>query len=711
MPKGRKGKLNFPTRQNRAAFVPASFDATARTVDIIWTTGAEGERFEWDGEVYLESLRVDESSVRLGRLNAGAPVLDTHCSNDLDSQIGVVQRAWIENGVGHATVQLTSREERAGVVADIQAGIIRNISVGYVVHHYERVLGAEGEPDRLIATDWEPLEISFVPVPFDAGAQTRGGVKPRTFTANITDRTKGKPKMPRSIKQIRTALAEARANLVKSREIEDEAKIAEAQQALEDVSAELDEALDTLDEGAGGATGGEDGDGQPNAPPVARTGEEGSEEAERAIQAERTRISQITELARQFGFTPDQVQPMIARGLTVSQAQTSILITLAQRQQSINGSSGDNTVDTNRQKARANIEAAILHRAAPGKHKLPNEAREYRGHTMIDLAREAIQMAGGNTRGMDRSEIARVALNVAGTSQQRAAGMHSTSDFPMILGNTINRALRAAYDELEQTWRPLGRQNNFQDFRARTSVALGEASRLEKVREGGEYKYGTLPEDGNTLRAEKWGKIIAYTWEMMVNDDLGAFDRIPDALARSARQTESDVVWDLFLTDRKYSDGVNVFAAGHGNLAGTAGPLNITTLQAGRQAMRTQKGIDKKTFVQTTPRFLVVGPLNELAAYQYTSAAYVPVNNAGINPVYNTQLVVIVEPRITDYSWYLIGDGVDTFEWGYLDGEGGMITDTREGFEVDGVEVKARLVFGAGWVDYRGVFKNAGAAS
>lgn len=703
----------MPQRSTRAAFVPSTFNEDDNSIQIVWTTGAEGERCEWDGEVYLESLRVDEASIRMGRLNAGAPVLDAHQSHELRKQIGVVSSAWIDGGEGHAIVKFSGRAEIADLVSDIRNGIIRNISVGYVVYNYDRVLGEEGQPDKLIATDWEPLEISFVPVPFDAGAQVRGGLTPRTFTANVTNRTKGKPTM-RTIQQIRTAMTKARTALNKAREVEDEAKIVSAQEELEALAVELDEALDTLDEGTGEATGGEDSDAEPGAPPAAPGEEqrEGEEDPEKdATKAERSRSKAIRTFGQQFKVEAKTIDGLIERGVSVSDAKIEMLVALQSRQQNINSNSGGNVAQNNIVKARSAMQEAILQRAAPGKHKGTDDSKRFRGFSMIDMAREAIRMAGGSTEGMYPQDIAKLALNVGGQSQQRAAGMHSTSDFPLILGNTINRSLRAAYEEIPQTWLPLGRQNNFADFRARTSVALGEASRLERVREGGEYKYGTLPEEGSEIRAEKWGKIIAYTWEMMVNDDLGAFDRVPQALANSARQTESDVIWDLFLTDRKWTDGANIFSAGHGNVAGTASAITIASLQAARTAMRTQKGIDKKTFVNVEPRYLVVGPLNELAAYQLTSSAYTPINNATINPVYNSQLIVIVEPRITDYSWYLVGQGAETFEYGYLDGEGGMTTDTREGFEVDGVEVKARLVFGAGWVDFRGAYKNAGAAS
>lgn len=716
MPKGIKSKVNLPQRSTRAAFVPSTIDAEARTIQIVWTTGAEGERCEWDGEVYLESLRVDDASIRMGRLNSGAPVLDAHQSYELRNQIGVVEKAWIEGGEGHAIVRFANTPEVESTWIKVRDGICRNISVGYVVYHYERVAGQDGSPDQMIAVDWEPLEISFVPVPFDAGAQVRGGVTPRTFTADVTYRTKGKPKMPRSIKVIRTALTQARAALVKAREVADEAKIEEAQAALETIEAELEEALDTLDEGTGD-TNPPSPDGPAETPEemAAREAREAAEAAdgtpeERAIKAERLRASAIRTFGSQFKVDAKVTDALVARGLTIEQAKMELLTTLAFRQANINPNAGAPMPDKNIEKARSGISAAIMHRAAPGKHKATQEAKDFRGFTLIDMAKECITMAGGSTRGLSRQEIAKLSLNLGGNSIQRAAGMHGTSDFPLILGNTINRSLRAAYEEIQPTWQPLGRQANFADFRVRNSVAIGEASRLEKVKEGGEYKYGTLPEEGSSIKAEKWGKIIALTWEAIVNDDLNAFDKIPTALANSARQTESDVVWSLFLVDQKYSDNVNIFASGHGNLAAAAGPLNIANLQVARTAMRTQKGIDKKTFINIEPRYLVVGPLNELAAYQYTSSAFTPVNNATINPVYNTQLIVIVEPRITDYSWFIVGANAETFEWGYLDGEGGLITDTREGFEVDGVEVKARLVFGAGWVDYRGAYKNAGTA-
>lgn len=698
-----------PQVQTRAAFVPTSVDVENRTVDIIWTTGAEGERCEWDGEVYLESLRVDDASVRMDRLNAGAPVLNAHQQyNGLSDQIGVVERAWIENGIGHATVKFSARAEVEPFWADVVAGVIRNISVGYVVYRYEVIEAtADGEPKRMVAVDWEPMELSFVPVPFDAGAQVRGGASPRTFTADVINRTKGSKKMPRPIKVIRSALAVARAAVAKAREVEDEAKIEEAQSTLETIEAELEEALDALDEGLGDMPPAE----VPPAVPGAAAAEDDAIE-ERGRVAERTRQSQIRALATTFpgAVEPAALETLIARGVSFHQAQMAVLTAVAQRQH--NGGaiiSVHNTNGADNTRALDSMAQAILHRAAPGRHKLEGDARNFRGFNLMDMGRRCIEMAGGKTDGLSRREISRLALNIGDRATVRTAGMHSTSDFPQILGNTIDRALRAAYDATESTWLPLGRQDNVNDFRQRTIVALGDAAALELVKEGGEYKYGSLPEEGSTYKVDKYGKIIAFTWEAMMNDDLGAFDRLPAALAEAARQTESNIVWNLLLSNPNWIDGQPVYSAAHGNIAAAAGPINVQTLAAARAAMRKQKGLSGQNFINVVPRYLVVGPDRELEAYQYTSANYFPVTNGTINPVMNTQLVVIVEPRITDGSWYLVGDGADTFVYSYLEGEGGLYTETREGFEVDGVEVKGRLVFGAAFVDYRSLYKNAGA--
>ncbi|MGH8431734.1 MAG: prohead protease/major capsid protein fusion protein, partial [Solimonas sp.] len=127
----------LPTQQRAASVAPSTFNKADRTVEVVWTTGARVRRRSWDGS-YDEELVVDASAIDLIRLNTGgAPVLNTHSSWSLQDQIGIVERAWIANGEGRAILRLSEREEVAGIVRDIEAGLIKNISVGYNVRKYE----------------------------------------------------------------------------------------------------------------------------------------------------------------------------------------------------------------------------------------------------------------------------------------------------------------------------------------------------------------------------------------------------------------------------------------------------------------------------------------------------------------------------------------------------------------------------------------------
>jgi len=183
-------------------------------------------------------------------------------------------------------------------------------------------------------------------------------------------------------------------------------------------------------------------------------------------------------------------------------------------------------------------------------------------------------------------------------------------------------------------------------------------------------------------------------------------------LGRAAMRKESDIVWDLLLSNPEFTDGSTVFSPEHGNYVTPGTPINTETLAAGYEAMASQTS-DSGESLSLVPKFLIVGPKQSLAAYQYTSSAYTPNKPGDVADPRNQNLTVIVEGRIKDYRWYLVADPADmnSIDYAYLEGEEGVFIETREGFEVDGLETKARLVFGASWVDYRGVYLNAGAAT
>ena len=151
----------------------SSFNASTNTIECVWSTGAPVTRRGPTG-YFSEELVMTAGAVRLGRLNVGAPLLNHHHDGSLSEIIGSVVpgSARIQNGQGVAKVKLSTAPGDADNVAKIRDGIIRNVSVGYIVHKVE-IVERDGEPPIWSVVDWEPMEISAVAVPADAGAQFR----------------------------------------------------------------------------------------------------------------------------------------------------------------------------------------------------------------------------------------------------------------------------------------------------------------------------------------------------------------------------------------------------------------------------------------------------------------------------------------------------------------------------------------------------------
>ncbi len=170
-------RIDLPLQGRAAEF--NSVDMKERTARLVWTTGAVVMRRDFfTGEKFMERLAVDKRAVRLDRLNSGAPLLDSHRSYGLSNVIGVIETgsARIKDGEGTATVRFSAREMVEPIFRDVAEGIIRNVSVGYLVHAFEETVDKKTKMMTRTAVDWEPMELSLVPVPADAGAQVRADV-------------------------------------------------------------------------------------------------------------------------------------------------------------------------------------------------------------------------------------------------------------------------------------------------------------------------------------------------------------------------------------------------------------------------------------------------------------------------------------------------------------------------------------------------------
>lgn len=165
-----------------------SIDVERRTVEIIFTTSAPVMRYDYmDGKRYLEVLSMQPSHVRLTRLNTVGNLLDSHSAWSVGDVLAAVEpgSARMEGGRGLATVRFSRRDDVEPVWQDVRDKILRSFSIGYKVYKYVEDSSKEAQIPTRTAIDWEPYEISLVPMPADIGATVRSGDKSRMHSCVI----------------------------------------------------------------------------------------------------------------------------------------------------------------------------------------------------------------------------------------------------------------------------------------------------------------------------------------------------------------------------------------------------------------------------------------------------------------------------------------------------------------------------------------------
>ena len=589
-------------------------------------------RSSWFDEPWVEILGHKSSEVDLSRLNSGAPVLANHdrgatASTSPMASIGVVDKAWIEDGVGRAEIRLSRRPEIAGLLQDIADGIVRNVSVGYQINERTLLRSHSDAPDEYRVTSWTPMEISLVDLPADA---TIGIGRSQNF----------------EVVQLPDSGDTQRKESTMDNKEQDQLN------------------LDVI--------------------------------RREATAAERARVTEINEAVRGLRLDQSFADELIAKDTSADEARRLAIAKAAERSNdTIKPPMGHiETLVDEVETRRAGVEEALLHRYNPAQHKLSDNGKRFSGLSLIEIGRELLTQRGVDIRGMSRDQIA-------------TRAMLTTGDFPYILANVANKTLRQAYEAAPQTFKPFTRMVTAPDFKTIARTALGDSPTLEKVNEHGEYKYGSVSEAREAYSIASYGKIVALTRQTLINDDLSAFTRLPEMFGRAAADLESDTVWGIITANAALADSIALFHASHGNLP-TGAAISVAQLGVCRAAMRVQTGLDGRK-INVTPRYLLVPAALETIAQQFTSQAYAASASSSINP-FAGALQVLAEPRLDTASttaWYMAADPaqIDTIEYAYLEGNQGVYLETKDGWEIDGVEFKARLDFGAKAIDFRGLVK------
>ena len=661
----------------RAAEVrPSSYQEADNSIAIVWTTGAAGMRVDWmDGSYYMEELSVDPAAVRLDRLNSGACLLDSHQDYTLDSVLGSVVpgTASVDGAQGVARVRLATTPDVADTNAKIIDGHIRFVSVGYNVYTYLRT-EQPGEYPHLLATDWEPVELSMVSVPFDAGAQVRARSAERGGTHSCI--------------------------------IRGDAASTQKEPAMADEASTAD--VDTAD---------------------TNTEQQQTEQRqERRQEAQHVSIDTITRRAKPQGaeFVVEMIERHAKAPMTELQLERAINDRYAREH---NPPDVDNTIRVGADEADKWVEGAmhgIIARA--GLAPLVEKAAKARGETLkitpgefrsarlVSLATESLSRAGVKINTRDEEKIVETALRHA--QQTRTAVIsQSTSDFSVVLESTMNKVVQAAYSVTPDSWSRWAKTGSVTDFRDQNRYLLGTFGALDTVAETGEIKNKPIPDGAREkIKLGTRANMINLSRNAIVNDDLGAFSEMAIMLGRAAKLSiEKDAYALLNSNPTMASDGQALFSSAHGNIfTGTAGPPTVAGIDAMRVQIAQQLDLSGNEILDLSPT-IWLGPLSLGSNVRViNNSAYDPDANNKLqraNPVAHIFNDVVDTGRLTGTAWYMFADPdmAPAFEVVFLNGDQEPKVDSQDGWRTLGVEWRVVFDYGMAAINWRSVIKNLGA--
>ncbi len=654
----------------RADIAPDSLNEEARTVDLTWSTGAQVERFSWKRwETYLEELSMDPAHVRMGRLESGAPLLDAHNSWDNSSVIGVVESASLTKTEGRATVRFAKDEASDLIFQKVKDRILRNVSVGYRVHRTELIEDDSDSMPVYRATDWEPFEISMVPMGADAGAGVRS--QPETNLCEFVN------------------------------------TLAEEQRTMPDKPITTPSA------------------------PVAATPDAATTEATRAAEAEvkkrakaeeRSRLSMIERTAKTLGLDPEFVRGHIDAETPPDKFRELAMEAFSQRKSPVDEGARPSISpgEDQRDKWRQGASDLIVTRAAMAdtvskdekqrgiEHKI--DPGEFRGLSMVDLARQSLEMAGVDTRGMTRMNLVGKAFTYR--SQQ------STSDFPVLLENTLHRVLLAAWGITPDTWRQFCAVGSVTDFREHKRLRAGTFGALDTVAEGGEFTNKAIDDARKeSLTASTKGNLVMLTRQAIINDDLSVFNRVMSDLGRAAKLSIEVDVYALLAENSGFgpdmTDGNPMFhSASHDNV-GAGNTITVASIEKERVIMASQKDESGNDFLDLRPKVLLIAIGLGGTARQINEAQF-DIDTAGdrapniVNGLFD---IIVDTPRLSGTRHYLFADPsiAPVIEVAFLDGQEEPFMESRQEWEVDGTSWKVREDYAVGGIGFRGALTDAGA--
>jgi len=387
-----------------------------------------------------------------------------------------------------------------------------------------------------------------------------------------------------------------------------------------------------------------------------------------------------------------------------------LLAKLGEGVEAVTGGSGTRVdlLADGRDKFRTAASQSLLSRMGAADH---DRANPYRGMKLHELARACLNEIGVQASSMLPEELAPLALTFG-----PVRGAQTTSDFPVILEDTMHKMVLSGFTAQPSTYERVCKIGDVSDFRVWQRIVPGIIGNLDDVNEAGEYLNKNIPDgEKNPNQATRRGNIIAVTPEVIVNDDTGYIQALADGIGRAGPRAIDRRVYTLLESNPVLTDGTALFHADHGNLAASGAAPTVALLDSAANAMAIQTAPgDDSEYLEITPAVALVntglrGDMVVLVEAQYDPDTANKLQRP--NKVRGIVGDIVATPRIAAAPWYLFADPnvAPVLEVVFLNGQRQPVLTQEDVFRTAGLQWRVELPFGVAAIDYRGGYKNPGA--
>lgn len=204
----------------------------------------------------------------------------------------------------------------------------------------------------------------------------------------------------------------------------------------------------------------------------------------------------------------------------------------------------------------------------------------------------------------------------------------TTSDFPYLFGDILDRQLLAAYREAPATWQNYTKRSTVRDFReVKRFGVYGADQVLDAVPEQQEYKGTKIDEDSPfTFSVKKYGRKLSFSWEAFVNDDLQALEDGPVRLGRAARRSEQKFVTQMYVDAN--GPHASFYTGGYANIITGNPALSVAGLQTGLEILAGKTDQNGEP-IEIEAVELVIPPTLEVTALNILHALTIELSEKG----------------------------------------------------------------------------------